>query len=76
MGYHTPLYLLLFLPAVLLTYQLMPKRGRWLLLLLSSGLFMFLLSRRTAVYLAWVTLLVFTAGRILERVKAGGSREI
>ena len=33
MAYHTGIYLLLFLPAVLLLYQLTPKKSRWITLL-------------------------------------------
>ena len=39
MSYHDPVYLFLFLPAVLLAYQLTPRKKRWLLLLLAGYLF-------------------------------------
>lgn len=39
MAYHTGIYLLLFLPAVLLLYQLTPKKSRWITLLAAGYLF-------------------------------------
>ena len=45
MGYHTNLYLLVFLPAVLLLYQLTPRKFRPYTLLAASYAYFFVMSR-------------------------------
>ena len=40
MSYHNPVYLFLFLPAVLLAYQLTPRKRRWILLLFAGYFFL------------------------------------
>ena len=40
MAYHTNVYLFLFLPAALVTYQLAPRKRRWMVLLGYSYLFL------------------------------------
>ncbi len=51
MAYHSPWYLFLFLPAVLLLYQAVPQRHRWKVLLLASYLFFYVFSGKLLVYL-------------------------
>ena len=51
MAYHTPVYLLLFLPAVLLAYQITPQKKRWLLLLGASWIFFWSVSGKLLIFL-------------------------
>ena len=56
MAYHTGIYLLLFLPAVLLLYQLTPKKSRWITLLAAGYLFFWICSGKLVLYLLGTTL--------------------
>ena len=51
MSYHTAGYLLVFLPAVLCIYQLVPQRFRWFVLLAASYLFYWSLCGKLLVFL-------------------------
>ena len=55
MGYHTNLYLLVFLPAVLLLYQLTPRKFRPYTLLAASYAYFFVMSRMLFLILAGLT---------------------
>lgn len=55
MGYHTNLYLLVFLPAVLLLYQLTPRKFRPYTLLAASYAYFFVMSRMLFLVLAGLT---------------------
>ena len=55
MQYNSLLYLLVFLPVVMLLYQLLPQKHRWKLLLAASYVFFFLLSRKLIIYLLFST---------------------
>ena len=67
MQYNSLLYLLVFLPVVLLLYQLLPQRHRWKILLGASYVFFFLLSRKLIVYLLLSTVCMHYIGLWLER---------
>ncbi len=78
MGYHTSVYLLLFLPAVLVIYQLVPQKKRWIVLLLSGYAFVWMISRKLIIYL-WAATLVtyYTAVRLAwtKQIRAAAVRE-
>jgi alginate O-acetyltransferase complex protein AlgI len=67
MQYVSLLYLLGFLPTVLLLYLLLPQRHRWKLLLAASYVFFFLLSRKLIVYLLVSTISIHGIGLWLSR---------
>lgn len=69
MSYHDPVYLFLFLPAVLLAYQLTPGKKRWLLLLLAGYLFFWTISGKLVLYLIGTTLFTHYIGLWLELLK-------
>ena len=69
MSYHDPVYLFLFLPAVLLAYQLAPRKKRWLLLLLAGYLFFWTISGKLVLYLIGTTLFTHYIGLWLELLK-------
>ena len=56
MQYVSLLYLLAFLPLVLLAYGLSPQRHRWKLLLAASYIFYGLLSKTLIIYLLFSTI--------------------
>lgn len=62
MQYVSLLYLLVFLPAVLLLYRALPQRNRWKLLLAASYLFFFLQSTWLIFYLFFSTIVMHGVG--------------
>ena len=61
-------YLVFFLPAVALLYSIVPKKYRWIVLLLSSYIFFFSISQALILYLVFTTLLTFGVGLLLSRI--------
>lgn len=76
MAYHTMIYLLLFLPAVLLVYQLVPQKGRRIVLLLSGYIFFWTFSGRLVLYLMGLTLFTHYIGVWLAYLKNGCREEL
>lgn len=62
MNYNSILYLFIFLPIVLLFYQLVPQRHRWKVLLFASYLFFFSISGYLLVYLIISTVSIHYIG--------------
>jgi alginate O-acetyltransferase complex protein AlgI len=62
MQYVSLIYLLVFLPMVLLLYWLLPQRHRWKLLLAASYVFFFLLSKKLLFYLLASTISIHGIG--------------
>ncbi|WP_294560915.1 MBOAT family O-acyltransferase [uncultured Traorella sp.] len=62
-------YLALFLPAVLILYNLMPQRYRWLLLLFASYLFFWLISGVLILYLLTATLTTYIIALHIGRLQ-------
>ena len=61
-SYYSLTYLWLFLPLVMLFYQMTPQKHRWKVLLGSSYLFYWILSQKLIVYLLMTTVVVHYAG--------------
>lgn len=76
MQYCSPLYLACFLPITLLIYGIVPKKKRWIVLLLASYLFFFLISGKLIVYLLFITLSVHHFGLWLERINQDKNKEL
>lgn len=76
MAYHTSIYLFLFLPAVLLVYQLIPKKGRPFVLLGFSYLFFFIISQQLILYILSTTVWIYGVGNWLDRVKQQGKQKL
>lgn len=76
MAYHTSVYLFLFLPIALLLYQLTPKRGRWITLLLTGYIFFWMISGKLVVYLIGTTLFTHYIAVWLAWTKEQGKLEI
>lgn len=68
-AYNEPLYFAGFLPAVVLMYQLCPRKYRWLALLLANYAFFFIWSRWLVVYNLISVLITYVFGRILGNMK-------
>lgn len=69
MAYHTVLYLFIFLPAVLLAYQVTPKRFRGYTLLLAGYGFFWMISHRLLIYLLGTTVFTHYIGVFLGQIK-------
>lgn len=69
MAYHTSIYLFLFLPAVLLIYQLTPKKVRWVTLVLSGYAFFWIISGKLVIFLMGTTLITHYIGVWISSVK-------
>ena len=76
MAYHTSVYLFLFLPIALLLYQLTPKKGRWITLLLTGYIFFWIVSGKLVAYLIGTTLFTHYIAVWLAWTKEQGKLEI
>lgn len=72
MAYHTNIYLFLFLPIVLLLYQLAPQKMRWKVLLLSSYVFFWTISGKLVLYLMGMTAFTYYMGIRLAKLGEQG----
>ena len=69
MNYISFVYLIVFIPLVLLAYKIMPKRYRGLVLLLASYAFFFMVSKKLVVYLMLSTVSIYFIGICLSSCK-------
>ena len=67
MAYHTLVFLVVFLPLVILFYQLAGKKYRPMVLLAAGYLFFFSFSRMLCLYLLGVTAVLYVAGIAIEK---------
>ena len=70
MAYHEVTYLFLFLPLVLLAYQLTPQKKRWCILLLAGYAFFWTFSKKLVLVLMATSLFTHYIGLWLERIKS------
>ena len=68
MAYHMLSYFALFLPIVILLYQVTPQKFRYIILLVANAFFFCSLSRWLIVYLIAAILMTYGVGRWLESV--------
>lgn len=68
MSYHLIAYFAIFLPAVILIYQLTPQKFRWLVLLSADYIFFWLISGKLILYLLFATIITHYIGIWLENV--------
>lgn len=76
MAYHDPVYLFLFLPALLLLYHLTPARKRGMVLLGAGYFFFWTISGSLVLYLIGTTLFTHYIGLWLELLKDGREKRI
>ncbi len=69
MTYQEPLFLLLFLPVVLLVYHLMPQKHRWKVLLAASYFFFWTISGKMLIFLLLSTFSIHHFGLWLDTVR-------
>ncbi|RNM29489.1 MBOAT family protein [Erysipelothrix rhusiopathiae] len=69
MAYHNYIYLFLFLPIVMIAYQLCNKKYRYLVMLLGSITFYLLMSSKLIVYLLLISLSTYVIGLGLSQSK-------
>lgn len=68
MEYHLLTYSLLFLPAILLLYQLTAVKFRWVLLLAADYVFFWMISGKLIVYLLLATMITYLTGAATDYV--------
>lgn len=76
MGYHTLLYVVIFLPLCIGAYQLMPAKYRWQVLLGFSYLFFLLLGGKTFLHFIWAAVVTHYIGRWLYSLRAAEKRAL
>lgn len=69
MAYHTIMYLCVFLPLVLLAYQLTPKKYRWVTLLMAGYAFFYLISKKLVIFLIGTSIFTHYIGIWLDQLK-------
>lgn len=69
MAYNTNVYLVIFLPIVIVIYQLCPKRYRWITLLISSVTFFVLISKWLILWALLTVAITYASARIIEYIK-------
>lgn len=66
MAYNTNTYFIYFLPAVMLTYMLTPKKYRYITLLIASGVFFALISKYLILWCFITTLVTYFGGLLID----------
>ena len=69
MTYTTPIFLGVFLPFVIILYNIMPQKHRWKVLLASSYAFFWIVSSKLIIYLLITTGLIYSFGLWLNSVQ-------
>lgn len=72
MSYHLLAYFAVFLPAVIIIYQLVPQKYRFIVLLAADYIFFWLISGKLLIYLLCSTLLTHYSGIWMEHVDLKG----
>ncbi len=67
MNYLSVVYLFLFLPLTVLIYHIAKKKCKWLVLLLASYIFFFLISGKLIIFLIFTTLSIYIFGRLIAK---------
>ena len=74
MSYHLLAYFAIFLPLVILIYQITPQKFRWMILLAADYVFFWMISGKLILYLLFATIMTHYIGLWLETAaQAGGS---
>lgn len=73
MSYHLVKYFALFLPIVIIIYQLVPKKFRFVVMLAADYTFFFLCSKWLVLYLIGSTLITHFVGLWLEKAELAGT---
>lgn len=75
MSYHLVKYFALFLPIVIIVYQLVPKKFRFIVMLAADYIFFFLCSKWLVLYLTGSTLITHFVGLWLEKADIRGAAD-
>lgn len=67
MTYTKPIFLIVFLPLVIIIYNLIPKKHRWKVLLASSYVFFWSISGKLLIYLLVATFVTYYSGLLLKK---------
>ena len=69
MSYWSLSFLVIFLPIVIILYNIIPKKYRWLVLLLSSYSFIWIISNKLIIYVLITTLITFLGGLWINKIQ-------
>ena len=69
-SYFSLSFLFAFLPLTLAAYAIVPKRGRWIVLLVASYVFFWLLSSKLILFIIASTVCIYVCGRAMARIIA------
>lgn len=76
MTYTKPIFLVLFLPLVVIAYNLIPQKHRWKVLLIASYIFFWSISGKLLIYLLVTTGLIYSCGLWLNKIQNDRNEEI
>ena len=68
LSYFNRVYIFLFLPIVVLLYNIIPKKYRYLVLIIASFLFFFMVSNKLILFLLLSIVSIYISGRLMNRV--------
>ncbi len=66
MAYNTNVYFVIFLPIAIILYQIIPKKYRWVTLLISSIVFFTLISKWLILWAFLAIIIAYTSSRLIE----------
>lgn len=66
MAYNTNVYFVIFLPIAIILYQIIPKKYRWVILLLSSIVFFAVISKWLILWAFLTIIIAYISARIIE----------
>ena len=67
-SYFNRIYLFLFLPLVVLIYNITPKKYRYIVLIIASFIFFFMISNKLIAFLILSILSIYLSGRIMNKI--------
>ena len=76
MSYWSVSFLAIFLPVVIVLYNLMPRKFRWVILLLASYGFIWIISNKLIIYIIATTLLTYFGGLWINKVQVKRDTEL
>ena len=69
MSYWSISFLVIFLPLSIVVYNLIPKKFRWMVLLLFSYFFFYIISKKLIIYLLVTTILIYFGGIWISKIQ-------
>lgn len=76
MAYNTNSYFFIFLPIVMLVYQILPSKFRWISMLLSSIVFFWIISEKLIIWALIATVITFFCGLWIEKAEEHKNKKL